>query len=216
MGKIIGIDLGTTNSCVAVMEGGEAVVIPNSEGARTTPSVVAFNKQGERIVGQTAKNQAVTNAERTIISIKRHMGSDYRVTIDGKQYSPQEVSAMILLVLTNTMLMFVMYVITAMSLLAVVGVPLALALFAGHVWAASLVQKRFENNGWLRKLQFLLCAGAPGIIMGVLLTASALAAQDDFGFGAIAAYLVFYAAAFTAVLGMVMLVRYLRSRRNKM
>ena len=96
MGKIIGIDLGTTNSCVAVMEGGEAVVIPNSEGARTTPSVVAFNKQGERIVGQTAKNQAVTNAERTIISIKRHMGSDYRVTIDGKQYSPQEVSAMIL------------------------------------------------------------------------------------------------------------------------
>ena len=96
MGKIIGIDLGTTNSCVAVMEGGEAVVIPNSEGARTTQSVVAFNKQGERIVGQTAKNQAVTNAERTIISIKRHMGSDYRVTIDGKQYSPQEVSAMIL------------------------------------------------------------------------------------------------------------------------
>lgn len=74
MGKIYGIDLGTTNSCVAVMEGGEAVVIPNSEGARTTPSVVAFNKQGERIVGQTAKNQAVTNAERTIISIKRHMG----------------------------------------------------------------------------------------------------------------------------------------------
>ncbi|MCD8355593.1 MAG: molecular chaperone DnaK [Clostridia bacterium] len=96
MGKIIGIDLGTTNSCVAVMEGGEAVVIPNSEGARTTPSVVAFNKQGERIVGQTAKNQAVTNAERTIISIKRHMGSDYRVNIEGKQYSPQEVSAMIL------------------------------------------------------------------------------------------------------------------------
>ncbi|MDO4287439.1 MAG: molecular chaperone DnaK [Eubacteriales bacterium] len=96
MGKIIGIDLGTTNSCVAVMEGGEAVVIPNSEGARTTPSVVAFNKQGERIVGQTAKNQAVTNAERTIISIKRHMGSDYRVNIEGKQYSPQEVSAMVL------------------------------------------------------------------------------------------------------------------------
>ncbi|MDO5784644.1 MAG: molecular chaperone DnaK [Eubacteriales bacterium] len=96
MGKIIGIDLGTTNSCVAVMEGGEAVVIPNSEGARTTPSVVAFNKQGERIVGQTAKNQAVTNAERTIISIKRHMGSDYRVSIEDKKYSPQEVSAMIL------------------------------------------------------------------------------------------------------------------------
>ncbi|MGM9630217.1 molecular chaperone DnaK [Butyricicoccus sp.] len=96
MGKIIGIDLGTTNSCVAVMEGGEAVVIPNSEGARTTPSVVAFNKQGERIVGQTAKNQAVTNADRTIISIKRHMGSDYRVAIDDKKYSPQEVSAMIL------------------------------------------------------------------------------------------------------------------------
>ena len=96
MGKIIGIDLGTTNSCVAVMEGGEAVVIPNSEGARTTPSVVAFNKQGDRLVGQTAKNQAVANADRTIISIKRHMGSDYRVDIEGKKYSPQEVSAMIL------------------------------------------------------------------------------------------------------------------------
>ncbi|MGN1031091.1 MAG: molecular chaperone DnaK [Butyricicoccaceae bacterium] len=96
MGKIIGIDLGTTNSCVSVMEGGEAVVIPNSEGARTTPSVVAFNKAGERLVGQTAKNQAVANADRTIISIKRHMGSDYRVSIDDKKYSPQEVSAMIL------------------------------------------------------------------------------------------------------------------------
>ena len=96
MGKIIGIDLGTTNSCVAVMEGGEAVVIPNSEGSRTTPSVVAFNKQGERIVGQTAKNQAVTNADRTIMSIKRHMGSDYRVAIEDKKYSPQEVSAMVL------------------------------------------------------------------------------------------------------------------------
>jgi molecular chaperone DnaK len=96
MSKIIGIDLGTTNSCVAVMEGGEAVVIPNSEGARTTPSVVAFNKQGDRLCGQTAKNQAVTNADRTIISIKRHMGSDYRVAIEDKKYSPQEVSAMIL------------------------------------------------------------------------------------------------------------------------
>lgn len=96
MGKIIGIDLGTTNSCVSVMEGGEAVVIPNSEGARTTPSVVAFNKAGERLVGQTAKNQAVANADRTIISIKRHMGTDYRVSVDGKSYSPQEVSAMIL------------------------------------------------------------------------------------------------------------------------
>ena len=96
MGKIIGIDLGTTNSCVAVMEGGEAVVIPNAEGARTTPSVVAFSKDGERMVGQVAKRQAVTNADRTIISIKRHMGTDYRVNIDGKPYSPQEISAMIL------------------------------------------------------------------------------------------------------------------------
>ena len=96
MGKIIGIDLGTTNSCVSVMEGGEAVVIPNAEGARTTPSVVAFSKDGERMVGQVAKRQAVTNADRTIISIKRHMGSDYRVNIDGKPYSPQEISAMIL------------------------------------------------------------------------------------------------------------------------
>ena len=96
MGKIIGIDLGTTNSCVAVMENGEPVVIPNSEGARTTPSVVAFGKNGERMVGQVAKRQAVTNHDRTISSIKRHMGSDYRVTIDGKAYSPQEISAMIL------------------------------------------------------------------------------------------------------------------------
>ena len=96
MGKIIGIDLGTTNSCVAVMEGGSAVVIPNSEGARTTPSVVAFTKDGERLVGQLAKNQAVTNPDRTVISIKRHMGSDYKVDIDGKKYTPQEISAMIL------------------------------------------------------------------------------------------------------------------------
>lgn len=96
MGKIIGIDLGTTNSCVAVMEGGEAVVIPNAEGARTTPSVVAFAKNGERMVGQVAKRQAVTNADRTVISIKRHMGSDYRVDIDDKKFSPQEISAMVL------------------------------------------------------------------------------------------------------------------------
>ena len=96
MGKIIGIDLGTTNSCVSVMEGGEAVVIPNAEGARTTPSVVAFSKDGERMIGQVAKRQAVTNADRTIISSKRHMGTDYRVNIDGKPYSPQEISAMIL------------------------------------------------------------------------------------------------------------------------
>ncbi len=96
MGKIIGIDLGTTNSCVAVMEGGEAVVIANAEGARTTPSVLAVSKTGERMVGQVAKRQAVTNADRTVASIKRHMGTDYRVGIDGKQYSPQEISAMIL------------------------------------------------------------------------------------------------------------------------
>ena len=96
MGKIIGIDLGTTNSCVAVMEGGKPVVIANTEGVRTTPSVVAFTKNGERLVGEPAKRQAVTNSERTISSIKRHMGSDYKVDIDGKKYSPQEISAMIL------------------------------------------------------------------------------------------------------------------------
>jgi len=96
MSKIIGIDLGTTNSCVAVMEGGKPVVIANTEGARTTPSVVAFTKTGERLVGEPAKRQAVTNADKTISSIKRHMGSDYRVTIDDKKYSPQEISAMIL------------------------------------------------------------------------------------------------------------------------
>ncbi len=96
MGKIIGIDLGTTNSCVAVMEGGKPVVINNAEGARTTPSVVAFTKTGERAVGEPAKRQAVTNADKTISSIKRHMGSDYKVTIDDKKYSPQEISAMVL------------------------------------------------------------------------------------------------------------------------
>ena len=96
MGKIIGIDLGTTNSCVAVMEGGNAVVIPNSEGARTTPSVVAFTNNGERLVGQVAKRQAITNHDRTVSSIKRHMGSNYKVSIDAKNYTPQEISAMIL------------------------------------------------------------------------------------------------------------------------
>ena len=96
MGKIIGIDLGTTNSCVAVMEGGKPTVIANAEGLRTTPSVVAFTKNGERLVGEPAKRQAVTNADRTISSIKRHMGSDYKVSIDGKDYTPQEISAMIL------------------------------------------------------------------------------------------------------------------------
>ena len=96
MGKIIGIDLGTTNSCVAVMEGGKPVVITNAEGARTTPSVVAFSKTGERLFGEQAKRQAVTNSDKTISSIKRHMGSDYKVTIDGKNYSPQEISGMIL------------------------------------------------------------------------------------------------------------------------
>ena len=96
MSKIIGIDLGTTNSCVAVMEGGKPVVIANAEGVRTTPSVVAFSKSGERLIGEPAKRQAVTNADHTISSIKRHMGSDYRVTIDDKKYSPQEISAMIL------------------------------------------------------------------------------------------------------------------------
>ncbi|MCM1498116.1 MAG: molecular chaperone DnaK, partial [Clostridium sp.] len=96
MGKIIGIDLGTTNSCVAVMEGGKPVVITNAEGARTTPSVVAFTKTGERVVGEPAKRQAVTNADKTISSIKRHMGSDYKVAIDDKKYSPQEISAMVL------------------------------------------------------------------------------------------------------------------------
>ena len=96
MGKIIGIDLGTTNSCVAVMEGGKPVVITNAEGVRTTPSIVAFTKTGERVVGDPAKRQAVTNADKTISSIKRHMGSDYRVQIDDKKYSPQEISAMVL------------------------------------------------------------------------------------------------------------------------
>ena len=96
MSKIIGIDLGTTNSCVAVMEGGEAVVIPNSEGARTTPSVVGVSKTGDRLVGQVAKRQAVTNYDKTVISIKRHMGTDYKAKMGGKEYTPQEISAMIL------------------------------------------------------------------------------------------------------------------------
>jgi molecular chaperone DnaK len=96
MGKVIGIDLGTTNSCVAVLEGGEPVVITNSEGNRITPSVVAFGKDGERIVGEPAKRQAVVNPDKTIMSIKTRMGSDYKVDIDGKKYTPQDISAMIL------------------------------------------------------------------------------------------------------------------------
>ena len=96
MGKIIGIDLGTTNSCVAVFEGGEPIVIPNPEGARTTPSVVAFSKTGERMVGQVAKRQAITNPDKTVISIKREMGSATKKNLDGKEYTPQEISAMIL------------------------------------------------------------------------------------------------------------------------
>ncbi|MDR2899766.1 MAG: Hsp70 family protein, partial [Clostridiales bacterium] len=96
MAKIIGIDLGTTNSCVAVMEGGQPVVIPNSEGARTTPSIVGFTKTGERLVGETAKRQSITNPDNTVMSIKRKMGSDFKVNIEGKNYSPQEISAMIL------------------------------------------------------------------------------------------------------------------------
>ena len=96
MSKVIGIDLGTTNSCVAVLEGGEPVVIANREGARTTPSIVAFTKEGERLVGEPAKRQAITNPERTISSIKREMGSDHKTIIDGKNYSPQEISALIL------------------------------------------------------------------------------------------------------------------------
>ena len=96
MSKVIGIDLGTTNSCVAVMEGGEAVVIPNPEGNRTTPSVVGFKKDGERIVGETAKRQAITNPDHTISSIKRHIGTNHKEQIDGKDYTPQEISAIIL------------------------------------------------------------------------------------------------------------------------
>ena len=102
MSKIIGIDLGTTNSCVAVLEGGEPVVIANAEGNRTTPSVVAFSKTGERMVGQVAKRQAVTNADRTVISIKRKMGTADKVTIDGKGYTPQDISAMILAKMKET------------------------------------------------------------------------------------------------------------------
>ncbi len=96
MAKIIGIDLGTTNSCVSVLEGGDSTVIPNKEGNRTTPSVVAFAKNGERLIGETAKRQAITNPDRTIASIKREMGHDYHVKIDDKEYSPQEISAMVL------------------------------------------------------------------------------------------------------------------------
>ena len=96
MAKIIGIDLGTTNSCVSVMEGGEPVVIPNAEGSRTTPSVVSFQANGERLIGQVAKRQAITNPEKTIISIKRYMGTDHKVNIDNTEYTPQQISAMVL------------------------------------------------------------------------------------------------------------------------
>ena len=113
MSKIIGIDLGTTNSCVAVMEGGEPTVITNSEGARTTPSVVAFSKTGERMVGQPAKRQAVTNPDRTIASIKRDMGSARRINIDGKDYSPEEISAFTLMKLKADAFVMVKHFITA-------------------------------------------------------------------------------------------------------
>jgi molecular chaperone DnaK len=96
MAKVIGIDLGTTNSCVSVLEGGEPTIIPNAEGNRTTPSIVAFTKTGERLVGETAKRQAITNPDRTIASIKREMGQNFHVEIDGRNYSPQEISAMVL------------------------------------------------------------------------------------------------------------------------
>ena len=119
----------------------------------------------------------------------------------------------LLLILANTVLMFVMYVITALSLLAVVGVPLALALFAGHVWAASEVQKRFEKRGWLNKPAFLICACAPGIALTVLLSVRLFSSDDGSGLGAVALYIIIYAAGFTAVLGIVLLTRYLRSRR---
>ena len=119
----------------------------------------------------------------------------------------------LLLILANNVLMFVMYVITALSLLAVVGVPLALALFAGHVWAASEVQKRFEKRGWLNKPAFLICACAPGIALTVLLSVRLFSSDDGSGLGAVALYIIIYAAGFTAVLGIVLLTRYLRSRR---
>src|SRR6202022_3112080 len=101
MGRVVGIDLGTTNSVIATVEGGERLVIPNIEGSRLTPSVVAFTKTGERLVGQLAKRQAIVNPERTIASIKRYMGTDYKVKIDGREYTPQEISAMILQKLVN-------------------------------------------------------------------------------------------------------------------
>jgi len=104
MAKIIGIDLGTTNSCVSVMEGGDPVIIPNAEGARTTPSVVSFLQDGERLVGQVAKRQSITNPDKTIISIKREMGTNHKVNIDGKEYTPQEISAMVLQKLKSKML----------------------------------------------------------------------------------------------------------------
>lgn len=125
----------------------------------------------------------------------------------------KKVSAMILLILASSAIMFVMYIITAMSLMAVVGVPLALALFAGHVWAASEVQKRFEKHGWLNKPMFLLCAGGSGIALAVLLSVNLLFANDEFGFGTVAVYLLLYSAVFTAALGIVLLTRYLCSRR---
>ena len=125
----------------------------------------------------------------------------------------KKVSATILLILASSALMFVMYIITAMSLLAVVGVPLALALFAGHVWAASEVQKRFEKRGWLNKPAFLICACAPGIALTVLLSVRLFSSDDGSGLGAVALYIIIYAAGFTAALGIVLLTRHIRSRR---
>lgn len=125
----------------------------------------------------------------------------------------KKVSATILLILASSAFMFVMYIITAMSLLAVVGVPLALVLFAGHVWAASEVQKRFEKCGWLNKPAFLICACAPAIALTALMSVRMFFADDGSGLSAVALYMIFYAAGFTAALGIVLLTRYLRSRR---
>ena len=154
MSKIIGIDLGTTNSCVSVIEGGEAVVIPNAEGARTTPSVVAFSKDGERMVGNVAKRQAITNPERTIASIKRHMGSDYKVNIDGKAYTPQEISAIILQKLKSDAESYLgdkvtEAVITTMNDRLEKGIAAQVKIFGDHMnaaWKAGTVNRYLAAN----------------------------------------------------------------------
>lgn len=167
MSKVIGIDLGTTNSCVAVLEGGEPVVIPNSEGGRTTPSVVSFTQAGERVVGEAAKRQQAVNAARTVLSIKREMGTDYRVKIDGKAYTPQEISAMILQKLRRDAEDFL-------------GEPVSQAVITVPAYFTDSQRQATRDAGRIAGLEVLRIINEP-TAAAVCLRASTTAGAEDFG-----------------------------------